>query len=46
MAETGGILNERGIEAPVFTSANIERGEEANQRWLKKYSSRINLKGK
>jgi len=46
MAETGGILNERGIEAPVFTSANVEGGEEANRRWLKKYSSRINLKGK
>lgn len=45
VAEIVSILNKRGIEAPVFTSANIEGGKEANQRWLKKYSSRINLKG-
>jgi len=45
VTETVDILNKWGIEPPVFVSANIEGGKEANQRWLKKYSSRINLKG-
>jgi len=35
------LLLERTGEAPVFVSANLDGGEEQNQRWLARYRSRL-----
>jgi uncharacterized phosphosugar-binding protein len=35
------LLQQRGIEAPVFVSANVEGGYEHNSRWLERYKGRL-----
>jgi uncharacterized phosphosugar-binding protein len=34
-------LVEKGIEPPIWVSANIPGGEEANKKWIEKYKGRI-----
>lgn len=41
VVETVGRLLERGIEPPVFVSANLDGGEERNRRWLTHYGKRL-----
>lgn len=41
VVETARRLLERGFEPPIFTSANVDGGEAANQRWLDHYSTRL-----
>ena len=41
VAETVGLLAERGIEPPVFQSANVDGGEAFNARALEKHRDRI-----
>lgn len=35
------ILQSRGVEPPIFRSANIDNSEESNQRWMDHYGSRL-----
>ena len=41
VAETVARLLDRGQEPPVFISANLDGGEEKNQRWLNHYKDRL-----
>jgi len=41
VVETARLLQERGFEAPVFRSANVDGYEAGNQRWLDHYGSRL-----
>jgi uncharacterized phosphosugar-binding protein len=41
IAETARLLVERGIEPPVFRSANIDNSDESNQKWMDHYGSRL-----
>lgn len=45
-AETVGIYVERGLEPPVFMSANIDGGDEYNDKMMKKFASQITYMGK
>ncbi len=42
VVETAKLLLEKGIEPPVYCSANVDGGEEMNERWLSLYRSRLN----
>jgi uncharacterized phosphosugar-binding protein len=41
VARTAAILMERTGDPPVFMSANLDGGDEHNQRWLKHYGTRL-----
>lgn len=41
VAQTAQILVERGVKPPIFHSANIDHGAEANQFWMEHYGSRL-----
>ena len=41
VVETVRILLERGIEPPVFRSANLDHSDEHNQRLMKRYAGRL-----
>jgi uncharacterized phosphosugar-binding protein len=41
VVETARILQARGLEAPIFRSANLDGSERSNQRWMDHYSSRL-----
>jgi len=41
VVETAQILQSRGIEPPIFRSANIDKNSESNQRWMEHYGSRL-----
>jgi uncharacterized phosphosugar-binding protein len=41
VVETTRLLLERGLEAPVFRSANVDGSEDGNQRWMDHYASRL-----
>jgi uncharacterized phosphosugar-binding protein len=41
VVETSQILLARGLEAPIFRSANIDGSESNNQHWMDHYSSRL-----
>ena len=41
IAETAAVLQSRGVEPPVFRSANIDNSAESNQRWMDHYGSRL-----
>ncbi len=41
MVETVRFLAQRGVEPPVFRSANLDGSEESNQRWMDYYRSRL-----
>jgi len=38
---TASILQSRGVNPPIFVSANIDRGAESNQYWMDHYGSRL-----
>lgn len=39
--ETVKILVERGVQPPVWTSANVPGGDEANKKWEEQYGNRV-----
>ena len=41
VVETARTLLARGLEAPIFRSANLDGSERSNQRWMDHYSSRL-----
>lgn len=41
VVETAQILQSRGVEPPIFRSANIDQSAESNQRWMDHYGSRL-----
>jgi uncharacterized phosphosugar-binding protein len=41
VVETAMILLARGLEAPIFRSANLDGSERSNQRWMEHYSGRL-----
>jgi uncharacterized phosphosugar-binding protein len=41
VAEACAILLERGIQPPVFLSANLEGGDEHNARLMSRYRGRV-----
>jgi uncharacterized phosphosugar-binding protein len=41
VARTVEKLIEKGIDPPIWTSANIPGGEEVNKKWIEKYKGRI-----
>jgi len=41
VVETSRILLARGLEPPIFRSANLDGSESSNQRWMDHYSSRL-----
>lgn len=41
VVEAAQILQSRGVEPPVFRSANIDQSAESNQRWMDHYGSRL-----
>jgi len=41
VVETAQILQERGVEPPIFRSANIDQSVESNQKWLDHYGCRL-----
>lgn len=41
VVETAQILLARGLEAPIFRSANIDGSESSNQRWMDHYAPRL-----
>jgi uncharacterized phosphosugar-binding protein len=41
VVETSRILLARGLEAPIFRSANLDGNEDNNQRWMDHYSNRL-----
>jgi len=41
VAETARLLLERGVEPPIFRSANLDGSEDSNQRWMDHYGSRL-----
>jgi uncharacterized phosphosugar-binding protein len=41
IVETANTLIARGLEAPIFRSANLDGSEQNNQRWMDHYSSRL-----
>ncbi len=41
VVEVSRILLTRGLEAPIFRSANLDGSESSNQRWMDHYSSRL-----
>jgi uncharacterized phosphosugar-binding protein len=41
VARAVGLIHERGGDPPVFMSANLDGGDEYNQRWLEHYRGRL-----
>ena len=41
VVEAASALIARGLEAPIFRSANLDGSESSNQRWMDRYSSRL-----
>lgn len=41
IVEAAQILADRGIEPPIFRSANVDNSDESNQRWMDHYGSRL-----
>jgi uncharacterized phosphosugar-binding protein len=41
VARAVGLIHEQSGDAPVFMSANLDGGDEFNQRWLEHYSGRL-----
>ncbi len=41
VARTAALLQERTGDAPIFMSANLDGGDEHNQRWLQHYQGRL-----
>lgn len=41
VVETTTILQSRGVEAPIFRSANMDNSAESNKRWMDHYGSRL-----
>lgn len=41
VVEAASTLIARGLEAPIFRSANLDGSESSNQRWMDRYSSRL-----
>lgn len=41
VVRTAEMLAERGMEVPVFASANVEGGDAYNQRWFERYRQRL-----
>lgn len=41
VTETARLLLERGIEPPIFRSANLDGSEASNKRWMDHYNSRL-----
>jgi uncharacterized phosphosugar-binding protein len=41
VVQTASILVARGLEAPIFRSANLDGSESSNQRWMDRYSGRL-----
>jgi uncharacterized phosphosugar-binding protein len=41
VVETSRILLARGLDAPIFRSANLDSNEDNNQRWMDHYSNRL-----
>jgi uncharacterized phosphosugar-binding protein len=41
VVETSRILLARGLEAPIFRSANLDGSEDSNQRWVDHYANRL-----
>lgn len=41
VVETANTLIARGLEAPIFRSANLDGSEQNNKRWMDHYSSRL-----
>ena len=41
VVETAQILQSRGVEPPIFRSANIDQSAESNQRWMDHYGSKL-----
>ena len=39
--ETAALLKSRGVEPPIFRSANIDNSSDSNQRWMNHYGSRL-----
>lgn len=41
IVRTAEILQERGVEAPIFRSANVDGSADSNKRWMDHYGSRL-----
>lgn len=41
IVETAKLLVERGIDPPIFRSANIDNSDESNQKWMDHYGARL-----
>ncbi|MHC1783657.1 MAG: sugar isomerase domain-containing protein [Anaerolineaceae bacterium] len=41
IVKTASILQSRGVEPPIFRSANMDNSAESNQRWMDHYGSRL-----
>lgn len=41
VVETAQLLQKRGVEPPIFRSANLDNSAESNQKWMDHYGSRL-----